>query len=355
VGELRPPRPPPARRARADGGTVHRHAPAGHRARRRGRHRLLRPPRPGHERPVRLPRRGRPARRGARLRRPGLARLPAQAGRQDPAHPEDRGRQRRPRCHHGPDQLREWWDRQPDANIGLAAGVAPGARPRLRPTSSPRSRTAPTRSSPWNAASAPCPRRCASRPAGSAGSGSSPPDPRIRNGVKLLPGLDTRAAGGYVAAPPSVHPSGRRYRWIVPPGEAELAQAPEWLVALLEPVELPEPVPAAAPGQGRRPLALRRGGRRQGGRAGGGGFRRAAVRHAGARGVRARPAGRGRGAAPRRGQGRAGRGRAAHALGHRPGQARQALQAVDQARGRVARRPGAGRRRGQAPRPGARP
>jgi hypothetical protein len=73
------------------------------------------------------------------------------------------------------------------------------------------------------------------------------PDPRIRNGVKLLPGLDTRAAGGYVAAPPSVHPSGRRYRWIVPPGEAELAQAPEWLVALLEPVELPEPAPPPRP------------------------------------------------------------------------------------------------------------
>ena len=74
------------------------------------------------------------------------------------------------------------------------------------------------------------------------------PDPRLRNGVRVLPGLDTRAAGGYVAAPPSVHPSGRRYRWIVPPGEAEPARAPEWLVALLEPVESPEPVAPARRG-----------------------------------------------------------------------------------------------------------
>src|SRR4051795_1441866 len=52
------------------------------------------------------------------------------------------------------------------------------------------------------------------------------PDPRIKNGVKVLPGLDTRSAGGYVAAPPSLHPSGRHYRWIAGPDETELAAAP---------------------------------------------------------------------------------------------------------------------------------
>ena len=55
---------------------------------------------------------------------------------------------------------------------------------------------------------------------------------RIKNGVRALPGVDTRSAGGYVVAPPSLHPCGRTYRWIAGPGEAEIAVAPAWLVAL---------------------------------------------------------------------------------------------------------------------------
>lgn len=39
-------------------------------------------------------------------------------------------------------------------------------------------------------------------------------DPRMRNSArKLGPGLDTRSTGGYVVAPPSVHPSGTKYCW----------------------------------------------------------------------------------------------------------------------------------------------
>src|SRR5262245_48846060 len=39
-----------------------------------------------------------------------------------------------------------------------------------------------------------------------------PPDTQIRNSAsKIAPGVDVRATGGYVLAPPSVHPSGKRY------------------------------------------------------------------------------------------------------------------------------------------------
>ena len=67
------------------------------------------------------------------------------------------------------------------------------------------------------------------------------PDSRLNNGVKALPGIDTRTTGGYIAVPPSIHPSGRAYRWRRDhgPDEIGIATAPEWLVALLEPVELP--------------------------------------------------------------------------------------------------------------------
>ena len=60
------------------------------------------------------------------------------------------------------------------------------------------------------------------------------PDHHVGTGIRVAPGLDVKAAGGYVVAPPSVGPSGRCYEWIVSPGEAELAEPPEWLMGLLE-------------------------------------------------------------------------------------------------------------------------
>ena len=39
-------------------------------------------------------------------------------------------------------------------------------------------------------------------------------DGKLKNSVKkLAPGLDTRGIGGYVIAPPSLHPNGKRYAW----------------------------------------------------------------------------------------------------------------------------------------------
>jgi hypothetical protein len=55
----------------------------------------------------------------------------------------------------------------------------------------------------------------------------------IPNSVgKLGPGLDVRGKGGYVLAPPSVHPSGRRYCWSVDSAKA-FAPAPEWLLSAI--------------------------------------------------------------------------------------------------------------------------
>jgi hypothetical protein len=46
--------------------------------------------------------------------------------------------------------------------------------------------------------------------------------------IKLGPKLDLKGEGGYVAAPPSRHPDGHTYEWLIPPGD-----------------HLPPPVPAA--------------------------------------------------------------------------------------------------------------
>lgn len=54
----------------------------------------------------------------------------------------------------------------------------------------------------------------------------------VRNMVGLAPGIDLRGDGGMIVAPPSVHPSGRRYAWEVShhPDDTAPAPAPGWLL-----------------------------------------------------------------------------------------------------------------------------
>jgi len=62
----------------------------------------------------------------------------------------------------------------------------------------------------------------------------------LRNSAsKLAPGLDIRAAGGYVVVPPSVHQSGTSYEFV--DETVAVADAPEWLLQ-----QLVSPSPAAS-------------------------------------------------------------------------------------------------------------
>ena len=49
---------------------------------------------------------------------------------------------------------------------------------------------------------------------------------------QIATGIDIRGDGGYVIAPPSVHPSGRDYAWSVDAADI-FADAPDWLHALI--------------------------------------------------------------------------------------------------------------------------
>jgi hypothetical protein len=57
-----------------------------------------------------------------------------------------------------------------------------------------------------------------------------------RNKAGLAPGIDLRGEGGMVVAPPSLHPSGGRYRWRQghEPGALPLAILPHWLAQLVQ-------------------------------------------------------------------------------------------------------------------------
>jgi hypothetical protein len=61
------------------------------------------------------------------------------------------------------------------------------------------------------------------------------------NDGRVGPGLDVKGDGGYIMAPPSVHPDGPVYAWI---NDEPLAVAPDWLVRL---TRKPPPPPIALP------------------------------------------------------------------------------------------------------------
>jgi hypothetical protein len=126
-------------------------------------------------------------------------------------------------------QVRSWWARWPDANVGIATG---GAGPWVLDLDGPDAMP-PGMDLPPTAAS-------------TTGRGVHylfAADERVRNRQRLWGRpADVRGAGGYIVAPPSVHPSGVVYEWRA---DAPLAKAPAWLLeAVLRPAQ-PDTPPQA--------------------------------------------------------------------------------------------------------------
>jgi Bifunctional DNA primase/polymerase, N-terminal/Primase C terminal 1 (PriCT-1) len=137
-----------------------------------------------------------------------------------------RARDKRPATENGlkdatvdPGQITAWWTEQPDCNIAIATGAVseifvvdvdgPDAERELQRLELPTTVEAIT--------------------ARGRHFYFKYPDTPIRNTAsKIAPGVDTRGDGGYVLAPPSVHPSGARYRWA---GASTVAAAPGQLIA----------------------------------------------------------------------------------------------------------------------------
>lgn len=138
------------------------------------------------------------------------------------------------------DKIREWWERTPNANIGLAMGrvsglVAidvdykdgcdPSFLSRLPPTVTCKTPTG----------------------------GHHPyfkyQNSEIRNGLKLEQGATIRSDGYYFVAPPSIHPNGGEYSWVGRSiSDGEIQELPEWTneigkQEIGKPFYLPEKVP----------------------------------------------------------------------------------------------------------------
>lgn len=132
----------------------------------------------------------------------------------------------------GPDEIRDWFQRWPDANIAVVTGaisniVVIDIDPRHGGEASLKL---------LDAEAGPIP---STLEAASGGGGRhlyfAYPGRTVRNRAGLRPGIDLRGDGGIVVAPPSLHPSGRRYAWAPGhgPEQAEPAPLPPRLLAEL--------------------------------------------------------------------------------------------------------------------------
>lgn len=124
-----------------------------------------------------------------------------------------------------PDQIADWWRFWPDANIGLPTGISFDVLD-VDGRDAAAVLTEHIGDSYWHPG-----------PVAQTGKGWHLlfcPTGR-GNGAKLLnTTLDFRGLGGYIVAPPSIHPKGHRYEWL--PGRdftKPLPEGPDWLLPIL--------------------------------------------------------------------------------------------------------------------------
>ena len=138
-----------------------------------------------------------------------------------------------------PDELRNWWTEDPERNVGVVTGEVSGVVV-LDVDGEEGRRSLEGRVLPPT-------------PVSTTGKGLhywfAHPGLQVPNRVGIAPGLDIRGDGGYVVAPPSIHPSGVPYRWAegLSPDEVDLAPCPEWILDQLRSASQVSANPAGLP------------------------------------------------------------------------------------------------------------
>ena len=137
-----------------------------------------------------------------------------------------------------PEQILAWWDQHPQANLGIVTGKISSifvldvdgtqGQESLKGKHLPPTVTSRT------------------------GGGGIHylyryPGFEVKTCTNLLPKVDIRGDGGYITAPPSIHPNGTAYEWAISPDDGEISQAPFWLLELLKgpakkEISMPNPV-----------------------------------------------------------------------------------------------------------------
>lgn len=156
-----------------------------------------------------------------------------------------RDRDKRPLTSHGcldattnTIQVKRWWGKWPDANIGIATGVGPKPLFVLDVDighGSDKKGDETLKALEVRYGEIPSTWVCRTG-GGGAHYYFTCDDPSVTIGADVLPGLDFRGRGGYVVAPPSIHQSGVRYEWAEensPVTGGQLARIPDWLLSVL--------------------------------------------------------------------------------------------------------------------------
>lgn len=131
-----------------------------------------------------------------------------------------------------PVQIEEWWTKWPDSNIAICAGAASNlviididprndgfeSLARLERSYSQLSNTVSCKSG---------------------GDGLHlyflhPQIEVVRNRIGLYPGIDVKADGGRIVAPPSKHKSGNTYEWSSPLEITPIKPLPDWLFQMIQ-------------------------------------------------------------------------------------------------------------------------
>jgi hypothetical protein len=107
--------------------------------------------------------------------------------------------------------IHKWWSRWPDANVAIVTGKASGV---IALDIDPRHQGIDSLAT-WEQQHGAFPPTLESE---TGGGGLHKlflhPGFPVKNRINLARGVDVRGDGGYIVAPPSIHSSGRRYRWI---------------------------------------------------------------------------------------------------------------------------------------------
>ena len=168
-------------------------------------------------------------------------------------------RGKHPRAEHGlndgskdPKQIARWWEKWPDANLGILTGQESGLLvldvDGMDGKASLQTLTAAHGSLPKTLCAKTGRTGTDGKRKGAHYYFRAPVGVPIRNSAGILgKGLDIRADGGYVVAPPSLHPSGLLYEWLAP--EKPLADIPPWMLAKLAGAK-PAPVAQTPAAQG---------------------------------------------------------------------------------------------------------